>query len=588
MESTLYQDPAYPIGGPVAPPGDLSGITGIASKEDKYSATPPAPVLNPDGSPRRIALASGIGGGDTGLAAGFDGDIFGDPSGDPGGGDVTSIPNLPAPPPPGNGPIGSGGGDVDFNGNPIGGAGGLPSGTPDWIKNLFGGGSTGGTGGISGILGNVGSNPLATLALLAGIFEKPDSPLLNPTVDALKGAISSGQKVQGLPVPGITPSFQRAIDTANENAGAWKPALDESADFTRSGGAAITGEDTARYMNPYIEQALDPAARKIKEAASLQRMSDAAKAGSRGAFGTSRNDQLQGLNERNELTALGDLYGQGYANAYNTALTTAGADKGRALTAGGAFRDLGTTTSNLGKDDIAGLTSAGGIETLPFSEEVARSTAAGNILTGAGNAGAKAIDVTSGPSMLTNIASVLGLLNGGAGGTGGAAGGANPSSRNPSGTSSGGEDSAASVANSAIAATGVGAVLNKVAQQFNSSLEKSNPGLVSSAFMAPLGGTPADHGVPGLVVPAMTSATHHSTPTAAVASAPIHTSFGGSPVEGKIPNELSSAEVANWFKWGQQTDGGKFDPGRMWGFIHEWGVPDDVLAQAQQAVYQPA
>lgn len=280
------------------------------------------------------------------------------------------------------------------------------------IPGLPGGGSGSAPGAQGGgLMNGIASNPVVAAALLAGLLERPNNPLTQPTVDAVTGAIHSGQSLQGIPIPGVTPSFGRAIDTANQNVGAWKPALDESAAFTRTGGAALTGEDTSRYMNPYIEQALDPVARKIREDAALKRQTDAARAGARGAFGTQRNDQLQGLNDRNETLALKDLYGQGYASAYDKALTTAGADKSRALTAGGAFRDLGSSISGLGREDVAGLTTAGGIESLPFSEQLARDQAASGALSGAAGAGARAIGSTGQPSLLTNLAASAGILS---------------------------------------------------------------------------------------------------------------------------------------------------------------------------------
>lgn len=280
------------------------------------------------------------------------------------------------------------------------GATSVPPGTQSALEKVFG----------KGIMAAIGNNPAVAAALAAGVLEKSNNPLTQPTIDAIKGAIASGQSIQGMQIPGITPSLQRAIDTANTNVGAWKPALDEAGAFTRSGGAPITAEDTARYMNPYIDQALAPAARKVSEAAAAQRMSDAAKAGSRGAFGTERNDQIAGLNKRNELMSLGDVYGTGYANAFNTALNTAGADKSRALSAGGAFGNLATTTSALGGKDVEGLTSAGGIESLPFTEELTKQKTAGDVLSGAGNAGARAIGSTGQPSLLTNLTGAAGVL----------------------------------------------------------------------------------------------------------------------------------------------------------------------------------
>lgn len=276
----------------------------------------------------------------------------------------------------------------------------VPPGTQSALEKVFG----------KGIMAAIGNNPAMAAALAAGVMEKSNNPLTQPTIDAIKGAISSGQSIQGMQIPGITGSLQRAIDTANTNVGAWKPALDQASAFTSSGGAPITADDTARYMSPYIDQALAPAARKINEAAAAQRMTDAAKAGARGAFGTERNDQIAALTNRNQLMATGDLYGTGYANAFNTALNTAGADKSRALTAGGAFGNIATNTSALGAKDVEGLTGAGGIESLPFTEELTKQKTAGDVLSGAGSAASRAIGSTGQPSLLSNLTGAAGVL----------------------------------------------------------------------------------------------------------------------------------------------------------------------------------
>lgn len=308
-------------------------------------------------------------------------------------------------------------GDLGGNYDPVSGMptnnppSNLPPGVQQLINRLSGGSGSAGASGGNDLLSGIGNNPILAAALLAGILEKPNNPLTQPTVDAIKAAIASGQSIQGLQIPGITPSFQKAIDLASSNAGAWKPYVDESAGFTRAGAAPIGSADIARYMNPYVEQALNPAARRISEAAKTQRMVDAAKSGARGAFGTERSDMMSKLGERNELLSLGDLYGTGFKSAFDTALSTAGADKARQMQAGGAFNTLGTTVSGLGSKDIEGLTTAGGIEALPYTEQLNKLKTSGDVLTGAGAAGARAIGSTGQPSLLSNLTGAAGILS---------------------------------------------------------------------------------------------------------------------------------------------------------------------------------
>jgi hypothetical protein len=247
-------------------------------------------------------------------------------------------------------------------------------------------------------------------SLIGGLLQNPNknNPLVQPLVDAVRGANSSAGAIQALRSPGITPSVGRAISNANDNVGAWKPYTDSASAFMSSGGAPISGDDISRYMSPYVEQALAPAARKVSEAAALQQQQDAARAGARGAFGTERNDQILGLDKRNELTALGDLYGQGYNSAYTTALSTAGADKSRALSAGGAFSSLGTNVSGLHAADTTNLMTAGGAEALPFTEDLSKNLAAAQAFSGAAGAAKGAIPFTGTPNKLGQAIGALG------------------------------------------------------------------------------------------------------------------------------------------------------------------------------------
>ncbi len=262
---------------------------------------------------------------------------------------------------------------------------------------------------------NPGGDPNAAMsaAMLAGLFEKPNNPLIGPIVQGVQGAIGAGQNIQGLQIPGITPSFQSAIDLAGKNAGAWAPDLSTAQGFTTAGGTPMTSEDISRYFNPYVEQALNPAARKINEVAALQQQMDAAKSMSRGAFGTDRQTQIEELNKRNQLMSLGDLYGTGFGHAFDTAVGASAADRARQLQAAGISGDIATKRGALGTQDISNLATAGGIEALPFSEGLSKQKTAGDVLSGAAAAGARAIGSTGRPSLLTNLAGVGGILGAG-------------------------------------------------------------------------------------------------------------------------------------------------------------------------------
>lgn len=95
--------------------------------------------------------------------------------------------------------------------------------------------------------------------------------------------------------------------------------------------------DTAardRLMNPYMSGVVDPAAREAKRQADIAAMTNAAKFTQAGAFGGTRNILAGAELQRNLATQLGDIYGRGQKEAYDSAQRAFEAEQGRALTAG--------------------------------------------------------------------------------------------------------------------------------------------------------------------------------------------------------------------------------------------------------------
>ena len=99
------------------------------------------------------------------------------------------------------------------------------------------------------------------------------------------------------------------------------------------GASAITPGQIQAYINPYVTQALDPAAQRLREESQRQTMADAATAAQTGAFGGSRQAVLQGIRGRNLSRGLEDLYSKGYGSAYESALKAAGEDRKRQIQA---------------------------------------------------------------------------------------------------------------------------------------------------------------------------------------------------------------------------------------------------------------
>ena len=73
------------------------------------------------------------------------------------------------------------------------------------------------------------------------------------------------------------------------------------------------------YMNPYIQNALDPALQLSNQNYGMQGAAQQGAATQAGAFGGSRNALMQGLNQQNQMLANNQLIGNAYNTAYNNA-----------------------------------------------------------------------------------------------------------------------------------------------------------------------------------------------------------------------------------------------------------------------------
>lgn len=83
------------------------------------------------------------------------------------------------------------------------------------------------------------------------------------------------------------------------------------------------------YMNPYTQNVLNPQLREIQQESDRQRRNIGASAAMGGAFGDARHGIMEGENMEKTLQQISDTTGQGYANAFNSALQSRQADMGR-------------------------------------------------------------------------------------------------------------------------------------------------------------------------------------------------------------------------------------------------------------------
>lgn len=94
--------------------------------------------------------------------------------------------------------------------------------------------------------------------------------------------------------------------------------------------------DTAaaqKYMNPYLQTALDPQLKEMQRQSDIQRLSDSARLAKAGAYGGSRQAIMESEARRNLLDKQAGVIGQGYQTAYDKAMGQFNADQGRQMEA---------------------------------------------------------------------------------------------------------------------------------------------------------------------------------------------------------------------------------------------------------------
>jgi hypothetical protein len=126
-------------------------------------------------------------------------------------------------------------------------------------------------------------------------------------------------------------------------------------------------EQAQQYMNPYIQQALDPQMEYQRRQAAINQQADMAKLAQAGAFGGSRQAILQGQNQE----ALGRLQaataGAGYEKAFNAAQAQFNADQARQMEATKANIQQAQKAADLGMSD-AELTARYGMDAAKANE----------------------------------------------------------------------------------------------------------------------------------------------------------------------------------------------------------------------------
>lgn len=124
-----------------------------------------------------------------------------------------------------------------------------------------------------------------------------------------------------------------------------------------------------QYMNPYLQQSLNPQLEEARRQSQITQLANQAKATQAGAYGGGRSAIMEAETQRNLGTNLANITGQGYKTAYDEAMKAAqyGTDVGlrglqQATTANQAAGNIGAQEAQYGLQNLQALGTAGNVQ----------------------------------------------------------------------------------------------------------------------------------------------------------------------------------------------------------------------------------
>jgi hypothetical protein len=190
------------------------------------------------------------------------------------------------------------------------------------------------------------------------------SPMQQQSYQGMANMKIAPQLAQGTELAGI--SGKGMLSTTGAATGYGQQASGYGQQATGAGQAyqnmATDPSQIQKYMNPYIEQALNPQLALLNQQQALAGQGIAAKAAGQGAFGGNRAALSQGLNAQNYALSQQQAIGQGYNEAFKQAQQAQqfGADLGlRGLQTGIQGQQVGLQGIDTAQRGYAGALNAG-------------------------------------------------------------------------------------------------------------------------------------------------------------------------------------------------------------------------------------
>jgi hypothetical protein len=165
---------------------------------------------------------------------------------------------------------------------------------------------------------------------------------------------------EGPRIAEFTPDQQEAFTGVRSLVGTGQQYFDPATRLTAASALAPTRtEEVQQYMSPYIQNVVDIEIREAQRKSDVAKQQLASQAVDSGGYGSSREAILQAELQRNLQQQLGDIQAKGTAAAYEDAQRRMAEQRGRELSAGTQFSNLGVTAPGQTMKELQGLEAVG-------------------------------------------------------------------------------------------------------------------------------------------------------------------------------------------------------------------------------------
>jgi hypothetical protein len=176
-------------------------------------------------------------------------------------------------------------------------------------------------GGIATFVGGGGVSTAPSGAALSSGLTGTESNLSNWAGPYVTNMLGQGQAIAQSPYQAYTGQLTAGTSPLQQQAFQGAAGLSAPAGMGGFTPQSFTGAGTAQqYMNPYLQQALDPQLAEARRQSQITQTQNAGKLTGAGAYGGGRQAIMDAETQRNLATNLADITGRGYMNAYDKAM----------------------------------------------------------------------------------------------------------------------------------------------------------------------------------------------------------------------------------------------------------------------------